>query len=131
MPKMVMTHRSKPHWVPTTLGFAYLFTPNVPVDVHPSCVEICQGQGAAFVDKEEEREAALDGNVAEKKEPLTMKQIRIRMTALFRKMKADPGAYRSHFTAGNRPKVAFVQQEIGTEVQANIVDDLWVKVVNE
>jgi hypothetical protein len=123
-----MTNRRSNYWLSTKLGYAYLFKPNEPVNVHPSACAAAQAAGAAYVNPEDEPSAA--GNVAEKPVVMSDEERRRRLTSLLRKMADSPTEYRTHFTAGGRPNLRWVQSQLDLEFDTGTLEEVWREVRN-
>jgi hypothetical protein len=124
---MIMTHRTAPVLVATTLGHTYVFKPGVAISVHERAIDQCQMRGAVFVDAAEEA-AQPTGMPPKPKAAPTTAQRHAAMRALFVDMVANPHKHRSHFTAGNRPNMRWVQKELGMEVAAMDIEQIWIEV---
>lgn len=129
MPMMVMNHRTSPVIVATKLGHSYTFQPGEPLFVHPMAVELCQERGAALVDPKEAQ--SRPGNLKPKREELPAESRRQLIHDLFTEMYADPGVHRDHFTGGGRPKLVWVESQLGFKLAAEELDKIWLEVRHE
>jgi hypothetical protein len=122
-----MTHRTAPVLVATTLGHTYVFHPGVAINVHERAIEQCQMRGAVFVDAAEEV-AQTTGMPPKPKATPSTAQRHAAMRTLFADVIANPHKHRAHLTAGSRPNMRWVQKELGMEVAATDIEQIWIEV---